>query len=368
MKKIVILLFLSIACTVSAQKKVALLEPREGEGSSPVTGMEKAMVRGELRKSIVNHTGYEAFTRADIDQMMKEQDFQRTGNVSEEDIHRMGEMSGADFLCISTLTKSNTEFYLEAYLIDVETGKISSPASQYGELIGGKLANMLPVCQALAQELLGTYAPIVSQQAQAPAPQSPAPVSSSNIKTSQDVVILQTNGITSAFPLKTFADGSKGIVFWQDGERGLAVSLDVFVGKWENQSHARKCQDIAMLPNEDGARMCTPGMGAKNTSYMMSQLGMMSPVANWCVQHGEGWYLPSAGEMWYLLEVANLKAGPGGPVSLALQANGGAILTINWYWTSTENDRDEAINVSSAGRISSEDKTEALPVRAVRAF
>ena len=161
MKKL-LLIFLSVLSLIATaqNQKIALLEPRAGEGSTVITGMEKAMVRGELRKAIVNHTGFEAFTRADIDQLMKEQDFQRTGNVSEEDIHRMGEMSGADYLCISTLNKSSDEFYLEAYLINVETGAISNPASQYGELVNGKLANMLPVCQALAQELLGTTAPI----------------------------------------------------------------------------------------------------------------------------------------------------------------------------------------------------------------
>ena len=137
---------------MAESKKIALLEPRVGEGSTDVTGMEKAMIRGELRKAIVNHNGYEAFTRSDIDQMMLEQDFQRTGNVSDGDIHRLGEMTGADYICIATITKSSSEFYIEAYLINIESGGISNPASQYGELVNGKLGNMLPVCQALAQE------------------------------------------------------------------------------------------------------------------------------------------------------------------------------------------------------------------------
>jgi hypothetical protein len=156
MKKLFILLLSVVTLSAMAQtQKIALLEPRVGAGSTDVSGMEKAMVRGELRKAIVNNEGFEAFTRADIDQMMKEQDFQRTGNVSEADIHKLGEMSGADYICVSTLNKSADEFYLEAYLINVETGAISNPASQYGELVNGKLANMLSVCQNLAQELLG---------------------------------------------------------------------------------------------------------------------------------------------------------------------------------------------------------------------
>ena len=65
----VLLSILSVAA-FGQQKKIALLEPRIGDGSTGVSGMEKAMVRGELRKAIVNHTGYEAFTRADIDKLM----------------------------------------------------------------------------------------------------------------------------------------------------------------------------------------------------------------------------------------------------------------------------------------------------------
>ena len=155
MKRIVTLIALFCAVSISAQKKVALLEPRAGEGSEPIAAMEKAMIRGEMRKALISMEGYEAFTRSDIDQMMKEQDFQRSGNVSEADIHRLGEMSGADYVCVTTITKSSTEFYLEAYLIDLESGKMSSPASQYGELVNGKFSNLLPVCQWLATELTG---------------------------------------------------------------------------------------------------------------------------------------------------------------------------------------------------------------------
>lgn len=155
MKQIFTLICLTCAIIVSAQKKVALLEPRAGEGSEAIAAMEKAMIRGEMRKALVQMDGYEAFTRSDIDQMMNEQGFQRSGNVSESTIHKLGEMTGADYICITTITKASGEFYLEAYLIDIETGQMSSPASQYGELVNGKFSNLLPVCQWLAAELVG---------------------------------------------------------------------------------------------------------------------------------------------------------------------------------------------------------------------
>ncbi len=161
---------IALCCTtlLFAQKKVALLEPRAGEGSETIAPMEKAMIRGEMRKALIQMDGYEAFTRSDIDQMMKEQDFQRSGNVSEADIHRLGEMSGADYVCVTTITKSSSEFYLEAYLIDLESGRMLSPASQYGELVNGKFSNLLPVCQWLAAEMTGAKPNINTQQ---PAPQ-----------------------------------------------------------------------------------------------------------------------------------------------------------------------------------------------------
>lgn len=157
MRQILVILMSVLFLTSFAQEKqkIALLEPRVGEGSTAVSGMEKAIVRGELRKAMVNFAGFEAITRTDIDQMMKEQNFQRTGMVSDDQIKKLGELSGADYICVSTLTKSNTEFYLEAYLIHLESGTMTNPAAQYGELSNGSLANMLPVCQALARELLG---------------------------------------------------------------------------------------------------------------------------------------------------------------------------------------------------------------------
>lgn len=393
MKKLLFLLLSVFALTTTAQaQKIALLEPRIGEGSTSVSGMEKAMVRGELRKAIVNHTGFEAFTRADIDQLMQEQDFQRTGNVSEADIHRMGEMSGADFICVSTLNKSDDEFYLEAYLINVETGAISNPASQYGELVNGKLANMLPICQALAQELLGTNTPIAQpvisqatkqqskqQSRNEPQQSNPAPTPTPAPKSS-------AKGIGE---LKVFPDGSKGIVFYmtQDGH-GLVVSLDEAELKWENVKNSHKCRDLALLPNEHNeTKYMTFQLGWQNTNAIIQELGEQALAAAWCVRHGEGWYLPSAGELWYLFNEANEVAQPersglkgaslskarkekvyNGPISVALRNAGGRPFTDADYWSSSENDNDDVYVVESTGDISQSEKPDPELVRAVRAF
>jgi len=138
---------------LAQNKKVALLETLNGDKSIQVKGIEMNMVRGELRKAISNQSGFQAFTRTDIDQLMKEHGFQNSGMVSDAQRKRLGEMSGADYICVSTLTKSESQFYLEAYLIEVETGEISNPASQFGILRDGTYANLFQLCQDLSKEL-----------------------------------------------------------------------------------------------------------------------------------------------------------------------------------------------------------------------
>jgi len=55
MKQLFSIFLCCLTSLLCAQNKtIALLEPRIGEGSTEISGMEKAMVRGELRKAIVN--------------------------------------------------------------------------------------------------------------------------------------------------------------------------------------------------------------------------------------------------------------------------------------------------------------------------
>lgn len=157
MKKIIFLLtilaFVASAIAQNSKKTIALLEPLVGEGSTKVDGVEKAMVRGEMRKAICVIDGFNAVTRTDIDQLMKEHGFQYSGMVSDEQRKQIGKMRAGDYICVSKITKSNTQFYLEAYLIDVESGDISNPASQRGTLVNGECNNLYSLCQALAKEL-----------------------------------------------------------------------------------------------------------------------------------------------------------------------------------------------------------------------
>ena len=154
MKKLLIILLSVLSLTVFAQKQVAMLEPLVVAGN--VKPIEKSMIRGEMTKAIASQNGYSAFSRTDIDQIMAEQNFQQSGMVDDATRKRIGAMQGVDYVCITKITKEGNAFYLEANLLNIESGQISSPATQYGELeSNGGFANMRNVCIALACDLTG---------------------------------------------------------------------------------------------------------------------------------------------------------------------------------------------------------------------
>ena len=153
MKRLLILLLSALSLTAFAQEKqVAILEPIAM--TKEVSTMHRSMVRGEMVKAISRQSGYAAFTRTDIDQIMSEQNFQQSGMVDDATRKRIGAMQGVDYVCVTKITKEGNNYYLEANLVDIETGKISNPATQYGELEGESLSNMLATCEKLATELV----------------------------------------------------------------------------------------------------------------------------------------------------------------------------------------------------------------------
>lgn len=131
-------------------KNVAMLEPVAV--TDDVSVIVKRMIRGELTKSISKEDGFNAFTREDIDKMLKEHNFQESGMVNDEQRLKLGEMTGADYICISKVTKDGDSYYLEAFLIHCETGKIENPATSYVE---GGIGSVNKGCQQMANEMVG---------------------------------------------------------------------------------------------------------------------------------------------------------------------------------------------------------------------
>ena len=125
MKTKFILFFLMLfSATIFAQevKRVAILETVDKENK--VSYANKLILRASLSKAITQTEGYEAYDRTDVDAIMSEQDFQRTGMVSNDQIKRLGEMTGANYILVAEAALVDSKnMFITAKLLDVETAR-----------------------------------------------------------------------------------------------------------------------------------------------------------------------------------------------------------------------------------------------------
>ena len=121
--KTLLFILLLFSAMVSAQvKRVAILETVDRENK--VSYANKLILRANLSKAITQTSGYEAYDRTDIDAIMGEQNFQRTGLVSNEQIKRLGEMTGANYILVAeAVVVDSKNMFITAKLLDVETAR-----------------------------------------------------------------------------------------------------------------------------------------------------------------------------------------------------------------------------------------------------
>lgn len=121
-----VLVIFSLVCMAQSEakavKKVAILETVDKERKLDYP--TKLMIRSNLVKAISNMNDYEAFDRVDISAIMDEHKFQRTGMVSDNQIKKLGQMTGAQYILIAegSITKDN-KLFIMAKILDVETAK-----------------------------------------------------------------------------------------------------------------------------------------------------------------------------------------------------------------------------------------------------
>lgn len=123
---IALLMLLAMPVMASQQestKKVAILDVVDREGN--VTYGVKLQLRSSLTTAITQIPGYEGYDRVDMDSVFGEHDFQRTGAVSDEQIKKLGEMSGCDYVLITEAAVMDAKtMLLVAKVVNVTTGRI----------------------------------------------------------------------------------------------------------------------------------------------------------------------------------------------------------------------------------------------------
>lgn len=156
--KLILLLFailLNVPVLVHAEstKRVAILETVDKEGTVPY-GV-KLMVRSKLTAEITATPGYEGYDRVDVGSILGEHEFQRTGLVSDKDIKRLGEMTGAEYILIPELAKlDQNHILIVAKILNVETAKVDKAANIQ---TATSVEAMDEACRDLSSRLLGVH-------------------------------------------------------------------------------------------------------------------------------------------------------------------------------------------------------------------
>ena len=132
-------------------QKVAILEVVDREGR--LSYSQKLILRSSMARAVSNTDGYEAYDRSDVDMIMSEQDFQRTGLVRDEEIQKLGEMTGVSLILVTegVLTGDNN-IYVTAKILHVGTGKVIMMDNMMMKLSADEMQKS---CKELATKLLG---------------------------------------------------------------------------------------------------------------------------------------------------------------------------------------------------------------------
>ena len=129
-------------------KKVAVLEPICRDGS--VNLFYKNIVRGEMEIVVASLKEYQAYDRTAFDKIMEEQNFQRSGAVSDSDIKKLGVMAGVDYIVVPEVSAFDGYLSVLAKILDVETGQYNKAEN---EIIEMAPPTVKEVCGSMAQQL-----------------------------------------------------------------------------------------------------------------------------------------------------------------------------------------------------------------------
>lgn len=256
-KFILMLIAFILAMPMSGQnnqtKRVAILETVDKEGAVPY-GV-KLMVRSKLCEFITATPGYEGFDRVDIGSILNEHEFQRSGLVSDRDIKRLGEMTGANYVLVAEAAFLNSSsVFLSAKILNVETAKVEqtanvqSPTTVEGlesncKVLAGRLLNINTETGASRGELMVNQGKYIGEHKNGrPHGRGILYYDSNNkfnIKSYEGDWI---NGKEEGSGTMIWTTGAKYVGNWKDGSREGHGTItysdgDKYVGNWENDKY-----------------------------------------------------------------------------------------------------------------------------------
>lgn len=163
MKKTLLLLCLVLSTLISyaeATKKVAILEVVDKEGM--LSYSQKVLLRSTMARAIANREGYEAYDRTDVDAIMSEHEFQRSGLVSESEIRTLGEMTGVSLILVTEgVLVGNDKLFVSAKIINIETEKVEMMDNI---TVGLNSEEIRTGCETLVKRMIGVSASTMARE------------------------------------------------------------------------------------------------------------------------------------------------------------------------------------------------------------
>ena len=147
MKKLFILLLSVLSLTAFAQqKKVAVYVTGQQSGINKVLGDQLVAAFAKSGKYIAIER-----TASFLAELGKEQNYQRTGAVDDNELSRLGKQFGVQLVCVADISEVFGEKYISSRLIDVESAEVVNTSNATSKL--ESMQELLKVTDALAKEL-----------------------------------------------------------------------------------------------------------------------------------------------------------------------------------------------------------------------
>lgn len=129
MKKLLVLFFLfSSLVTFAQQKKVAIYVVGNDDINSIISDHLMDRIANDGKYIVVERTA--SFLR----ELLKEQSYQHSGAVDDNELVRLGEQFGVDYVCVAKANNTWGHKYISVRMIDVERAEVIATASAYGKV------------------------------------------------------------------------------------------------------------------------------------------------------------------------------------------------------------------------------------------
>ena len=147
MKKLLFILLSTFSLTAFAQqKKVAVYVTGQQTGINKVLGDQLVAAFAKSGKYIAIER-----TASFLAELGKEQNYQRTGAVDDNELSRLGKQFGVQLVCVADVSDVFGEKYISTRLIDVESAEVINTSNATSKL--ADMQELLRVTDKLAKEL-----------------------------------------------------------------------------------------------------------------------------------------------------------------------------------------------------------------------